>query len=75
MFMSLFSPKGGRPLADIAFRKTKPTLNIKIEKRAEVINDFYCWRIGYDEEGKEIFIKPSCAVELYRFLKKELKNA
>lgn len=73
MFLSLISPKGGRPIGDIMFRKTRPTLNIHIEKRAQVINDYYCWKIGYDEEGKDIFIKPSVAAELYKFLKKELK--
>lgn len=73
--MSIISPKGGKPIADIMFRKTKPTLHVKTERKAEVIEDFYCWKIGYDSEGNHIFIKPSDALVLYKFLKKEFKGA
>lgn len=74
-FMSMVSPKGGRPITDIMFRKMKPNLNITPEKRAQVVEDYYCWKIGYDSEGNHIFIKPSDALILYKFLKKELRGS
>ena len=72
--MVVKSPRGGKILSGIwASAMSIKNLLIKPSKEAQVVDDFYVWKIGYaDREikrGEPVYIKKSDAKRLYEVLR------
>lgn len=74
MFLSLRSKKGGMKLVHLFSWPAPREENTEILTRpepAQIINDYYCLKIGYYSDGKPIYIKPSDGKELLKMLRNE----
>lgn len=71
-FIHTRSPKGGKQISRLRISIPRRRPNVIITKTVEeaVIEDFYCYKIGYDNEGTELYIKPSDVEILKKALKK-----
>jgi hypothetical protein len=75
MLFRLKAIGGGRPKKKIDYIKDRGEhANFVLESKPEqaVVNDLYCFHLGYTEKGEKLYFKQSDLVKIYQIIKESL---
>lgn len=73
MFLVLRNPQGGSPIRSWLqrMRRKDETFQLDAEGRAQIVEDFYTYRVGYCSGCSEkLYIKESTAKQLQKLLRR-----